>query len=111
MAKLHSASPCEITSPFPRVIISKLHSKARNHLYKFVMASPRVVLFLVTSQFHAKEDRRAVQRSSRRLRFLGRRQTRQGAMLLLISIALLVLNFCAQDSMDEREVRMLLCSL
>ena len=28
MAKLHSASPLEITSPFPHEIISKLHSKA-----------------------------------------------------------------------------------
>ena len=34
MAKLHSASPCEITSPFPRAIISKLHSEACKYLYK-----------------------------------------------------------------------------
>ena len=33
MAKLHSASPREITSPFPREIISELHSKACNNLY------------------------------------------------------------------------------
>ena len=33
MAKLHSASPREITSPFPHEIISKLHSKACNYLY------------------------------------------------------------------------------
>ena len=30
MAKLHSASPREITSPFTREIISELHSKACN---------------------------------------------------------------------------------
>ena len=36
MANLHSASPREITSPFPHEIISKLHSKACNYLYKFV---------------------------------------------------------------------------
>ena len=35
MAKLHSASPREITSPFPREIISKLHSKACHYLYKY----------------------------------------------------------------------------
>ena len=35
MAKLHSASPREITSPFTREIISVLHSKACNNLYKF----------------------------------------------------------------------------
>ena len=33
MAKLHSASPREITSPFTREIISVLHSKACNNLY------------------------------------------------------------------------------
>ena len=33
MAKLHSASPREITSPFIREIISELHSKACNYLY------------------------------------------------------------------------------
>ena len=33
MAKLHSASPSEITSPFTREIISVLHSKACNNLY------------------------------------------------------------------------------
>ena len=33
VAKLHSALPREITSPFPREIISKLHSKACNYLY------------------------------------------------------------------------------
>ena len=33
MAKLHLASPHEITSPFPRAIIFKLHSKACNYLY------------------------------------------------------------------------------
>ena len=31
MAKLHSASPRQITSPFTREIISKLHSKACNN--------------------------------------------------------------------------------
>ena len=35
MAKLHSALPCEITSPFTREIISVLHSKACNNLYIF----------------------------------------------------------------------------
>ena len=35
MAKLHSASPREITSPFTREIISELHSKACNNLYIF----------------------------------------------------------------------------
>ena len=33
MAKLHSASPREITSPFTHEIISVLHSKACNNLY------------------------------------------------------------------------------
>ena len=33
MAKLHSASPREITAPFTREIISVLHSKACNNLY------------------------------------------------------------------------------
>ena len=33
MAKLHSASPREITSPFTHEIISELHSKACNLLY------------------------------------------------------------------------------
>ena len=32
MAKLHSALPREITSPFPHQIISKLHSKGCNYL-------------------------------------------------------------------------------
>ena len=36
MTKLHSASPPEITSPFPCAIISKLHSKTCNYLYKLV---------------------------------------------------------------------------
>ena len=31
MAKFHSASPREITSPFSHVIIPKLHSKACNY--------------------------------------------------------------------------------
>ena len=31
MAKLHSATPREITSPFPHEIISVLHSKACNN--------------------------------------------------------------------------------
>ena len=35
MAKLYSALPCEITSPFTREIISVLHSKACNNLYIF----------------------------------------------------------------------------
>ena len=35
IAKLHSASPREITSPFTREIISELHSKACNYLYIF----------------------------------------------------------------------------
>ena len=35
MAKLHSASPREITSPLTREIISVLHSKACNNLYIF----------------------------------------------------------------------------
>ena len=35
MAKLHSASPREITSPFTHEIISVLHSKACNNLYIF----------------------------------------------------------------------------
>ena len=35
MAKLHSASPREITSPFTREIISVLHSKACNNIYIF----------------------------------------------------------------------------
>ena len=35
MAKLHSASPREITSPFTREIISELYSKACNYLYVF----------------------------------------------------------------------------
>ena len=35
MAKLHSTSPREITSPFPCAIISKLHSKACNYRYIF----------------------------------------------------------------------------
>ena len=34
MAKLHSASPREITLPFTREIISELHSKACNNLYR-----------------------------------------------------------------------------
>ena len=34
MAKLRSASPREITSPFPHAIISKLCSKTCNYLYK-----------------------------------------------------------------------------
>ena len=34
-AKLHSASPREITSPLTREIISVLHSKACNNLYIF----------------------------------------------------------------------------
>ena len=33
MAKLYSASPREITSPFTREIISVLHSKACNNLH------------------------------------------------------------------------------
>ena len=33
MAKLHSAPPREITSPFTHEIISELHSKACNNLY------------------------------------------------------------------------------
>ena len=33
MAKLHSASPREITWPFPHTIVPKLHSKACNYLY------------------------------------------------------------------------------
>ena len=33
MAKLHSASPHEITALFPPEIISELHSKACNNLY------------------------------------------------------------------------------
>ena len=56
------------------------------------MASPRVVLFLVVSKFREEEDRRAVQRARRRLRFLRRPQRRQRAKFLLISTALLVLN-------------------
>ena len=35
MAKLYSASPHEITSPFTREIITVLHSKACNNLYIF----------------------------------------------------------------------------
>ena len=35
MAKLHSASPREFTSPFTSEIISELHSKACNNLYIF----------------------------------------------------------------------------
>ena len=35
MAKFHSASPREITSPFTREIISVSHSKACNNLYVF----------------------------------------------------------------------------
>ena len=35
MAKLHSASPREITSRFTREIISELNSKACNNLYIF----------------------------------------------------------------------------
>ena len=33
VAKLHSASSREITSPFPREIISKLHSKSCNYQF------------------------------------------------------------------------------
>ena len=35
MAKFHSASPREITSPFTSEIISELHSKACNYLYLY----------------------------------------------------------------------------
>ena len=33
MAEVHSVSLCDITSPFPRAIISNLHTKACNYLY------------------------------------------------------------------------------
>ena len=36
MAKLHSASSREITSPFTCEIISELHSKACNYLYQLI---------------------------------------------------------------------------
>ena len=43
MAKLHSASPREITSPFTREIISKLHSKACNYLYKYIANISQII--------------------------------------------------------------------
>ena len=47
MAKLHSVSPREITSPFIREIISLLHSKACNNLYEFPMGSFRGILLVI----------------------------------------------------------------
>ena len=47
MAKLHSASPLEITSPFPRAIISKLHSKACNYLYLSISEEPKSPWFII----------------------------------------------------------------
>ena len=38
MAKLHSASPRAITQPFPHAIIPKLHSKACDYLYKYMVS-------------------------------------------------------------------------
>ena len=56
MAKLHSASPREITSPFTHEIISELHSKACNNLYILhglvIFFSSRHARRVVMSIFH-----------------------------------------------------------
>ena len=55
VAKLHSASPREITSPFPREIISKLHSKACNYLYKFPRYRALTTTYSVTATVYPSD--------------------------------------------------------
>ena len=81
MAKLHSASPREITAPFTHEIISVLHSKACNNLYifnglKFTLHRTRVlnnvVITTVIEMVEMVEilDGRVGKRSVERVRYV-----------------------------------------
>ena len=64
MAKLHSASPREITSPFTSEIISVLHSIACNYLYMF--DADRVISLIYSdSRFSIEQTRESLVRCSR----------------------------------------------